>query len=283
MDFVVSDSLQATRDTLVLVQAQSTSWLEWVSLGVSVLIAGFTGGYLWYTMGIFKKTEEQADAAQNAAAASVGSNTIQKRAHFYPTFDMELRSHGMEFRSLVPTVISADDNAIVNSYLYVLVEYEKAEFSRGNFGRRIYANGDKHALLWGEGLGNITSEETRHIEAKRQIKSAHFLLRFSDALMNTYYRYQHFKIEPRDKKVAQPYSTKTTELNPTEEYTEHVVEDGIYFVPESDVLNNDGGRIRTREEAKEGKPEPVRVFSEKVYWKAAGGLGSLGQTLEARR
>jgi hypothetical protein len=70
MDPAVVDSLQTVRDTLVIVQAESTSWLEWVSLGVSVLIAGFTGGYLCYTIGIFEKTEEQAWAARESAKAS---------------------------------------------------------------------------------------------------------------------------------------------------------------------------------------------------------------------
>lgn len=70
MDPTVADSLQAAQDTLVLVQAQSTSWLEWASFVVSLLIAGFTGGYLWYTMGIFEKTETQAEAAQESAEAS---------------------------------------------------------------------------------------------------------------------------------------------------------------------------------------------------------------------
>ena len=64
------DSLQAARDTVVILQAQSNSWLDWASFVVSLLIAGFTGGYLWYTMGIFEKTEEQAKAARESAKAS---------------------------------------------------------------------------------------------------------------------------------------------------------------------------------------------------------------------
>ena len=81
MDPSVADSLQAVRDTVVIVQAQSNSWLDWVSLGVSVLIAGFTGGYLWYTMGIFEKTEKQAEAAQESAEASRKSLEEQRRVN----------------------------------------------------------------------------------------------------------------------------------------------------------------------------------------------------------
>lgn len=296
MDPSVSDSLQVSLDTLQVLEMQSDTMLVADADSTPLLkrpsfyVAVFTGVYMVVTGLIFWKTRKQAEAAQKsmeasweAAKASQESNTIQKRANFYPTFDMELKSHGMKFTSLVPKVISVDDNAIVNAHLFVLVEYEKTVFNRVNFGHRVYAGEDKHALLWGKGLGNITSEETCRIKAKRQIKGAHFLLRFSDALMNTYYRYQHFQIEKRDKRVAQPYETITTEMDPVEEYTTHPGEKGIYFVPQSDIGGSDGSTIRTREEAKKGQPEPVRVFSEKVYWKAAGGLESLGRGLEARK
>lgn len=101
MDPAAADSLQAVQDTLVIVQAQSTSWLEWASFAVSLLIAGFTGGYLWYTMGIFEKTEEQAGAAQESLVEQTRLNDAQieaieqeriERAHPLLWLDVETRN-----------------------------------------------------------------------------------------------------------------------------------------------------------------------------------------------
>jgi biopolymer transport protein ExbB/TolQ len=65
---MTADSLQAASDTLVVVQ--SNSWLDWASFVASVFIAGFTGGYLWYTTKIFRQTKKQAESAEESAEAS---------------------------------------------------------------------------------------------------------------------------------------------------------------------------------------------------------------------
>jgi len=286
MDPTVADSIQVSLDTLQVLEMQSDTLLVADANSTplvkrpSFYVAIFTGLYMVVTGLIFWKTWKQSNAAQKAAEASQASNIIQKRASFYPTFDMELGCHGTKFQSLVPRVILADENAIFNSYLYVLMWYGKDGFNSRDFGYRIYANPDKHSLLWGCGLGNITSKETQRIKAKMQIDRAYFLLRFSDGLGNTYYRYQHFRVEDNGGWEAQPYTTITTQMEPTEEYKGYAGEKGIYFIPSSDIGN---GGVMTREEAKEGYPKPVKVFSEKVYSHAAGGLGPIGEALTTQR
>jgi hypothetical protein len=266
MDPVALDSLQAARDTFVVVQAESTSWLEWASFVVSVLIAGFTGGYLYYTTKIFSKTKKQAEAAADAAEASLESNTIQKRANFYPTFDIGLDGDGRRFQELVVTLTPLDGSIIQQAYLYGLLGYEPGTLDVAEF--------SNNSLLFGRGVGNVVSKTTLEIDAENPITSATLLLRFVDPLGNVYYRFQSFGIEVRDDRlVSQHTGTITNQMVPTKEYHPVSREEGIYFVPLSSITRE--GDIESFDVAQEDAPRPVKVFSRKTCTYAVGTLGKL--------
>jgi len=294
MDPEVADSLQVSLDTLQVLDMQSDTMFVADADSTplpkqpSFYVAVFTGVYMIVTGLIFWKTRKQAKAAEETAEASLEaaeaakeSNEIEKRASFYPILNVELDSHDLHFDRPYAKVTSVGDNVVLNAHLWSLIEYDEDRFDRFCSDKRAYENTDRNSLLWHSGIGNVMHKAVEDIETPTRLSGVHFLLKFRDALSNLYYRYQIFQIERDGTPVAQPYGTITTQMEPAEEYIEYAGENGIYFVPLSDI--GEGGDVMTREEAKQEYPEPVEVFSDHVYFQAAGGLGPITEGIAAQK
>ncbi|WP_103028032.1 hypothetical protein [Salinibacter altiplanensis] len=85
---VTKDTVEAATDTMIVVQSQSDTWLDWLSFVGTALVATFTGGYLYYTYRIYQETQRQArsaeqsaEASREAAGASQASLEEQKRVN----------------------------------------------------------------------------------------------------------------------------------------------------------------------------------------------------------
>lgn len=92
------DTLQAVADTMIVAQ-QSDTALDWLSFIGTALVAGFTGGYLYYTYCIYQETQKQtrsaeasAEASQKAAQASQDSLEEQKQVNEATIDALEKRS-----------------------------------------------------------------------------------------------------------------------------------------------------------------------------------------------
>ena len=144
MDPAVADSIQVSVDTLQVLELQSdtmlvsnadsTAFWKQPPFLVSCAIAIFTGVYMVFTMRIFWKTEEQADAAKTsakasreAAEASQEANRISKRATFYPIFEFDLDFFNKDPSKLKASISLLDENMMfkVDIFTLVWIDYEE--------------------------------------------------------------------------------------------------------------------------------------------------------------
>jgi cbb3-type cytochrome oxidase subunit 3 len=263
---MLADSLQAAVDTVVVVDSQANTLLDWLSFIGTFFVAAFTGGYLYYTYWIYDETKKQAKSSQKAATAAQESNQIVKRAEFYPVFDFGAGLQTGVTRPIrgTPWIENQSENIAFDVSIFYLIWQPGGEIKKAKKGGQLSSSwlSPKHNVLAGRhSVGDVQSggEWTGQFKTKFEIMWVQTLVRFSDALDNTYYRSKRYTttggaLKPPGFEVSHTY---TTGLTPHRRYTLSREEEGnILLVPENKDYDTIDNLVA------EDIPTPIRKFNE---------------------
>jgi hypothetical protein len=183
MDITALTDTATVTDTLRLVQSQTNSWLDWASVGISLLIAFFTGGYFCYTIKIFRQTREQADAAKVTSKAAKEGNEISAKTQFFPAVDVSVFSPSKDGSSHQIRISNFSDNLAMG-----VTCYAKFEISNNSFPDLENKRFISKMIIF----ENVQDRSSEYVDIPDYLLTAHILLAFEDILANRYFRFRSF-------------------------------------------------------------------------------------------
>lgn len=261
----LTDTLQTAVDTVYFTQSELTE-TDWPV----VLTAVSTTLYFVATCFIFWKTWEQAQATKTTAEASVEANKIAKRVEFFPEFDLRADTKkGSTTVQTVPIKIeSISQSVIYNVALFYLIDLSTSQLERARrfAGIQEYLQNGAKRLAGYEKLDNVKNAAHRTITCEVPISKFLLLIRFSDAIQNTYYRSATYAATDDTKGPPQLElsSQMSTELTSWPIYRIRIgIEGNIFLSPFEDYKT-------PYSNLPEEVPEPVQRFNEASHGQTRG-------------